>query len=173
MKSLFIIKSMKIINLTLNNPFSWSYYLFLLWLILLFFCVQKRVVTPPKRWLFNWHGLYFLTLTTTFNWIALFFSFRSLTITSVHEPVGYGGFPFTCFYYPIHPMGHNFPPFEQWLFFYVNLLLSALVSGLLLFFIYKKRISGKLTNWLNDVEVWLFFLIINFVGLAYVFFRFE
>ena len=111
---------------------------------------------------------------TGFLWLTLFFSSVEIVAENpLKEPVGKGGFPLTCFYYPIHPMGSGFPPAEQWAKFFLNYLFYFLIS-LTAIINYRKNIADSLRQPKGFKRiVFSAFFLLNFIGLVYVFFKFE
>lgn len=110
---------------------------------------------------------------TQFLWLTLFFSSQDLPYENpLKEPIGKGGFPLTCFYYPLHPMGSDFPPFEQWSKFYLNYLFYILITlaGIVK---YRKVLSEWFSKPKGFKRIVLASMLLNFIGLWYVFFKFE
>lgn len=161
------------IEWVMTTRFAGSYYAVLLLLVGAFYLLQLMTNDRTTGWVASWRTLYFLTLTTTFNWLALFLSYRSVPFTNFNEPIGWGGFPITCFQYTALSPGGDAPPVEQWHLFYLNFLFFAVVISTMMIVLKKKSIGTEWTERLNNVTVWLYFLLINLIGLLYVAARFD
>ncbi len=66
---------------------------------------------------------YCLALSMILLWASIYFietPLEPFTPENLHNHVAKGGFPLTCFYYPMAAMGGHAPPMEQWPLFLFN-----------------------------------------------------
>lgn len=103
-------------------------------------------------------------------WSSLFFSYQKSpnAFNDITKPIATGGFPFKVFYYPVPPMGSDWPPSASWYPFFLNLVIWLGVGLLISILVQKKLNNNKLLTALSILAV-----TVSIFGLLYIMFLFD
>lgn len=157
----------------LNTPFNKFYIFIIIILGIGFFLSYKSIYRQRTDEFIIGKTLYFLTISTLFNWLILFLSYQRLHSITPFDPVAQGGFPFVAFKYPHDIIGENYPPVEQWPLFFINLLCYATIALGFMYFFRQRIVFPTRYAYIPQTVAAITFVLLQITGLLYLRFQFD